>query len=88
MGSKRPSGSILGSSGEGFGRFWGEFESIFGWIFRKFEHNLDTAATLLCQDPRAVSRSLPERPNAQGSIPPAWETVNPKPTYLSFSELK
>ena len=45
MGSKRPSGSILGPSGEGFGRFWGEFESIFGWIFRKFEHNLDTAAT-------------------------------------------
>ena len=60
MGSKRPSGSILGPSGEGFGRFWGEFldaSCLFGGLL------LTVLPSLLCQDPRAVSRSLAERPN-------------------------
>ena len=34
MGSKRPSGSILGRFGEGFGRIWGRFGRVWGRIWK------------------------------------------------------
>ena len=56
------SGNILGTFSKGLAGFWIDFEGF-------WEGLADLAQVLLCQGPRAVSRSPAERPNARGSLP-------------------
>ena len=54
------SGSIWGTFSKGLAGFWIDFEGF-------WEGLADFVQILLCQGPRAVSRSPAERPNARGS---------------------
>ena len=60
------SGSVLGTFSKGLAGFWIDFEGF-------WEGLADFVQVLLCQGPRAVSRSPAERPNARGDSPPRVE---------------
>ena len=63
-----------GGFGTDFGRIWQGFGKVLGGV-EKFWEDLGKvlkafSQAFLCQDPRAVSRSPAERPNARGSPTP------------------